>query len=221
MEIFNGFTQQTFTFFMELAFHNTQQTMEKKRDVFLEHVLKPLRALSGACEQTLFPVDPRMDFRPVMGGTISRIRRDTRFSHNKQPYRDYMWLDFRRKNEDFHLGFCFSISPRSSSVMMGMHESTTAARNQMRQYVLRHGLQYLELWQALFEKGYELTGDDYKKPMTKADIPEVFAFGQKRWFSFRKRIPLLDTMKPEFVQELQTYILELTPMYAFLRQALS
>ncbi len=216
---FHGFTQQTFTFFMELAFHNTPQTMKQKRDVFEAHVLEPLRALSHACEQVLFALDPRIDFRPVMGGTISRIRRDTRFSNNKQPYRDYMWLDFRRKNEDFHLGFCFSISPRSSLVLMGMHEASTQSRNRMRQYAVQYQTQFIELHEELLAKGYTLSGDDYVRPMTADVPPQVYAFGQKRWFSYKKPIPLTDTMQEEFAQELQEYIQDLSPMYAFLRRA--
>ncbi len=218
---FLGFTQQTFTFFMELAFHNTPQTMQQKRDVFEAHVLSPLRALSSACEQVLFAQDPKIDFRPVMGGTISRIRRDTRFSNNKQPYRDYMWLDFRRKNEDFHLGFCFSVSPRGSLVLMGMHEASTQAKNRMRQYAVQYQTQFIELHEELRAQGYTLCGEDYKRPMTADVPPQVYAFGQKRWFSYQKAIPLTDTMQEKFAQELQGYMLELSPMYAFLRRALN
>ena len=216
---FHGFTQQTFAFFMELAFHNTPQTMREKRDVFEAHVLAPLRALSQACEQVLFALDPKIDFRPVMGGTISRIRRDTRFSNNKQPYRDYMWLDFRRKNEDFHLGFCFSISPRRSHVMMGMHETSTQSRNRIRQYAVQYPTQFIALHEDLLEKGYALCGDDYIKPMTSGVPPQVYAFGQKRWFSYEKAISIKDTMQGSFTQELQEYMRDLSPMYAFLRRA--
>ncbi len=214
---FTGFKQQTFAFFMELAFQNAPKTMRQKRDVFNDYVLLPLRELSLSCEQILLPVDHKIDFRPVMGGTISRIRRDTRFTHDKQPYRDYMWLDFRRKREDFHLGFCFSISPRGSSVFLGMHQASTRARDALRQYVLSHGAEYTQIHEALLAQGYAFIGEDYKRAMTKTDQKDVYAFGQKRWFSYRKEIPLRDTMKPEFTSQLQNYLRELIPMYLFLR----
>jgi uncharacterized protein (TIGR02453 family) len=220
MDDFTGFTQQTFTFFMEIAFHNTPQTMREKRDVFNDHVLKPLQALSRAGEQVLYAVDPKMDFRPVMGGTISRIRRDTRFTHDKSPYRDYMWLDFRRKHEDFHLSFCYSISPRHSNVFMGMHSASTAARNTVRQYVLHHANQYVALHDDLAAKGYVFEGDEYKRAMSDAAHPTVYAFGQKRWFSYTLDIPLADTMDAAFAQALMEHFRVLTPMYNFLRNAL-
>jgi uncharacterized protein (TIGR02453 family) len=221
MKAFSGFSQQTFAFFMEIAFHNTQKTMKDLRGVFEDHILDPLRALSRACEAKLFEVDPKMDFRPVMGGTISRIRRDTRFSRNKDPYRDYMWLDFRRKNEDFHLGFCYSISPRTSAVFMGMHEATTQARNAVRTYVMLHANRYKQLHAELLAKGYEFAGEDYKRSMSDAADADVRAFGQKRDFAYRRRIPLSDTMRPAFAEELQGYIEDLIPMYQFFRSALN
>lgn len=217
---FAGFTQQAFAFFMELAFNNTPQTMREKRDVFNKEILLPLKELSHACEQVLFPVDKHIDFRPVMGGTISRIRRDTRFTREKHPYRDYMWLDFRRKHEDFHLGFCFSISPRASSVFVGMHQSSAQSRNTIRRYVLRHAPQYIKLHAALLKKGYTFNGEDYKRAMTQAENEDVYAFGQKRWFSYRRDIALPDTMKPEFASQLQNDLRELVPMYSFLRKGL-
>ena len=133
-----------------------------------------------------------------------------------------MWLDFRRKHEDFHLGFCFfHLAGVVHRFFMGMHESSTRARNVIRQYVQHHGAEYTQFHAALLAKGYEFSGEDYKRAMTKADSKDVYAFGQKRWFSYRKAIPLTDTMKPGFVAELQDYIRELIPMYTFLRRGLN
>jgi uncharacterized protein (DUF2461 family) len=185
---FSGFTQQTFAFFMELAFSNTVQTFNKNRGVFEEQVIAPLKALS-------------------------------RFSHNKMPYRDYMWLDFRRKNEDCHMGFCFSISPRSSFALMGMHEATPQYIGKMRQYIVQFASQFIELHADLLGKGFSLEGDDYKKPMTSNVSPEVYAIGQKRRFAYQKFISISETMQGKFAQELQDHIRDLTPMYAFLRKA--
>ena len=219
-ETFAGFGQEAFAFFMKIGFNNAPATMEENRDVFDREVLRPLKQLSAACEQVLFDVDPKMDFRPVMGGTISRIRRDTRYTHDKRPYRDYMWMDFRRKREDFHFGFCFSISPRSSSVFLGMHSSTAQARNALRAFVAHNAAEYNRLYRKLIRNGYALEGRDYKRSMLETDDAAVRAFAQKRWFSFKKGIPLTDTMKPSFTGELQINMRELVPMYQFMRRPL-
>ena len=121
MEPFTGFTQQTFAFFMEIAFNNTSQTMQKKRDVFLSQVLAPLRALSYACEKVLFEVDPKIDFRPVMGGTISRIRRDTPLlpQQTAVPGLHVGWTSAGKTRISI-LGSVFPFRRAGSSVLMGI-----------------------------------------------------------------------------------------------------
>lgn len=217
MHAFEGFTQDTFTFFMAIAFNNTASCMEANRPVFEAHVLQPLKALSNACAPALIQVDPHMDLRPVMGGTISRIRRDTRFSRNKAPYRDHMWLDFRRKHEDMHLAFSFDISPRGAAYNMGVHAATPQRLQQMRKYVLLHGERFKALHQALVQAQYDFVGDDYKRPMAQTDDPVLRAFAQKRWFAYHRQVPVGDTMEAAFADTLRAAFLQLAPMYTFLR----
>ncbi|MBQ9988326.1 MAG: DUF2461 domain-containing protein [Clostridia bacterium] len=219
MGSFTGFTDAAFEFFMALAFDNTAQTMERLRPQFNEHVLAPLKALSSDCTQTLFVIDPEIDFRPVMGGTISRIRRDTRYSRDKTPYRDYMWLDFRRKRESCHLGFHFSISPRGASVSMGLHDATSDVRDAVRAYTVAHGARYRALHELLAAQGYAFLGETYKRAMTKAQDPVVFAFGQKRWFTYRKPIPMEAVRHPELSEQLAREFTALAPLYQFIRTA--
>ena len=217
MQAFEGFTEQTFTFFMTIAFNNTAACMEANRPVFEAHVLQPFKALSNACASVLIQVDPRMDLRPVMGGTISRIRRDTRFSRDKSPYRDHMWLDFRRKHEDMHLAFSFDLSPRGAAYNMGVHAATPERLQQLRQYVLLHGERYKALHQELMAAQYAFIGDDYKRSMAQTDDPILRAFAHKRWFAYHKQVPLRDTMTPAFADTLRSAFLQLAPMYTYLR----
>ena len=35
------------------------------------------------------------NFNPSINASVSRIRRDTRFTKDKSPYRDHMWIGFR------------------------------------------------------------------------------------------------------------------------------
>lgn len=217
MQAFEGFTEQTFTFFMTMAFNNTASCMEANRAVFETHVLQPLKALSNACASVLIQVDPRMDLRPVMGGTISRIRRDTRFSRDKSPYRDHMWLEFRRKHEDMHLAFSFDLSPRGATYNMGVHAATPERLQQLRQYVLLHGERYKALHRELMEAQYEFLGDDYRRPMAHTDDAILCAITQKRWFAYHKRVPIQDTMEPSFANTLCAAFLQLVPMYTYLR----
>ena len=73
---------------MKIGFENTPQRFEKLRGEFNETVLLPLKQLSLSVSPLLATIDAQLDLRPVIGGTISRIRRDTRFSKNKAPYHD-------------------------------------------------------------------------------------------------------------------------------------
>jgi uncharacterized protein (DUF2461 family) len=40
-------------------------------------------------------IDP--DFNTRATSVVSRIRRDTRYSHDKTMYRDHVWLGYRRR----------------------------------------------------------------------------------------------------------------------------
>ena len=215
MQTFTGFTEDTFSFFMMIAFNNTPSCFEQNRPAFQANVLAPLKALSNALAPLMMEVDPQMDLRPVMGGTISRIRRDTRFTRDKSPYRDNMWLEFRRKREQGHFGLYFDISPRGADCGIGVHGLTPTQMTALRQYILANGARYRTLHEDAVHAGFSLYGPSYKRPPLRSEDPVLMDVIGRKWLAYEKPIPLQATMQPTLVDELMQDFRSLQPLYSF------
>lgn len=215
MQAFTGFTEDTFAFFMMIAFNNTPSCFEQNRPAFQAHVLAPLKALSNALAPTMMAIDPHMDLRPVMGGTISRIRRDTRFTRDKSPYRDNMWLEFRRKREQGHFGLYFDLSPRAADCGIGVHGLTPTQMTALRQYILANGARYKALHMEAIQAGFSLCGPVYKRPPLRSEDPVLMDVVGRKWLAYEKPIPLRDTMQASLVDQLIHDFQALQPLYSF------
>ena len=95
--MFSGFTQEAVDFLTDIRFNNNQTFYEANRERYETYVKAPLRALADEMAPVVQLIDPRLDTRP--GHTMSRIRRDTRFTKDKSPFRDHVWLGWRYPGE--------------------------------------------------------------------------------------------------------------------------
>ena len=122
--MFNGFSDETFEFFMAIAFNNNRDFFQAKHDWYLRAVREPCLALAEALGPVALDLDEHLDTRP--NRVVSRINRDIRFSRDKSPYRDYMWLSFRRAGPErgAALGLYFDISHEGASCGMGFYATT-------------------------------------------------------------------------------------------------
>ena len=92
--MFQGYNDETFEFFMAIRFNNNADFFHSNRDWYLRGVREPSLALAEALAPTVEWLDDSLERRP--NRVVSRINRDIRFSNDKSPYRDYLWLGFRR-----------------------------------------------------------------------------------------------------------------------------
>ncbi len=92
--MFNGFTDDTVQFFLDLRFHNYTEYFHENHDRYEAVVQRPFYELIDSLADTALKIDPEMEVRPHR--CLSRIHRDTRFSRDKSPYRDHLWFLFRR-----------------------------------------------------------------------------------------------------------------------------
>ena len=101
--MFTGFTQDALDFLQDIRFNNNQTFYEQNKERYEKHVKAPLRLLSDEMTPVVQLIDARLDTRP--GRTMSRIRRDTRFTKDKSPFRDHVWLGWRYPGESRSEGF--------------------------------------------------------------------------------------------------------------------
>ena len=113
---------------------------------FLEHradyenfVLEPLRELVTSLKPTMLSIDPLLICEPKVGRSISRIYRDTRFSHDKSTFRDVMWCVFIREKKLYGglPGFWFEFSPKGFRYGCGYYQASAEVMDAMRDMIIK------------------------------------------------------------------------------------
>ncbi len=116
--MFRGYSKETFEFFMAIRFNNNREFFTANRDWYLRAVRDPCYALAEALAPVLRDIEPDFDYRPYR--VVSRINRDIRFSMDKSPYRDCMWLSFKPAGEEGKTMPGFYVDVRDDGVCYGM-----------------------------------------------------------------------------------------------------
>ena len=177
--MFQGFSQEALDFLTGIRLNNNQGYFDANREKYEQHVKAPLRALCEELTPVVQLIDPALDTRP--GSVMSRIRRDTRFTRDKSPFRDHVWLGWRypgeRRSEGFHMywGFgpdwlgwgCGSYGPDKPLM------DALRARIRLQPEEVRAALAPLELCSAKRKDGrFTLYGDPFKRMNVPSGVPE-------------------------------------------------
>ena len=109
--MFPGFPEETVRFFLDLRFHNETSWFHAHREAYEAYVRKPFSQFIQAMTPTVMRIADDMETRP--NKCLARINRDIRFTRDKSPYRDHMWLLFRRSGEEreHSVMYWFELSP--------------------------------------------------------------------------------------------------------------
>lgn len=217
--MFQGFTDRTFEFFMAIQFNNNREFFHSNHDWYEEAVRNPLRDLAADLAPVIEQMDPDLETRPEK--VVSRINRDIRFSNDKSPYRDYMWLAFRQPGQDrkITLGAYFDISCQGASYGFGIYNEHRPYMNGLRQRLLTDEENFLNVWLPVKDH-FALCGNRFKRMA----IPEGLHEETQKWYPLRgfwveKDLPDFDLlMSPALVHEIREGFETLTPLYRYLRE---
>lgn len=92
---FTGFDRSFFAFLRSLKAHNTREWFTEHKAQYQRDVEAPALAFVAELAPKLNKVSPRFVADPRRsGGSMFRIYRDTRFSHDKTPYKTHVGLHF-------------------------------------------------------------------------------------------------------------------------------
>lgn len=91
---FTGFSKETFKFLAGLEKNNNRDWFESERSVYENHLLEPARRFVVALGDRLKTLSPRVSAIPEIDKSIFRLRRDTRFSKDKTPYKTHIAMLF-------------------------------------------------------------------------------------------------------------------------------
>ncbi len=171
--MFTGFTREALSFLSDIRFNNNQTFYEANRERYEKYVKAPLRALSDEMVPVVQLIDPRLDTRP--GRTMSRIRRDTRFTKDKSPFRDHVWLGWRYPGESRSEGFgmWWGFGPDWLSWGMGCYGTDKPLMDALRLHIRTNPDEVREIMHAPhLKRNYAMYGEDYRKIAVPKDVPE-------------------------------------------------
>jgi len=216
--MFQGYTKETFEFFMAIRFNNNRDFFQGNRDWYLRAVREPSLALAEALAPVVEQIDEDIERRP--NRVVSRINRDIRFSKDKSPYRDYIWLSYKRPGEQKSAvpGFYFDVSDSGASYGMGFYGDNRPLMNALRTRFIREPEEFLNIWRPLRDE-YILYATRFKRMAIPEDIhPELAEWYPAKGFYVAKDIRDFDLIKSS---RLADAIIEgfekLAPLYLYLQ----
>lgn len=216
--MFQGFNEDMFQFFWEIAFNNEQSFYEANRARYRKNVYEPLKELTMEITPAAQQIDPEFNIRP--SSVISRLRRDTRYSHDKTMYRDHAWLGFRRPGGMLSESFVVyaEFEREGYGYGMGMYGSNPALMREIRPRILARPQKFLALVNdPAFTARFTVMGDEFKRPRF-TDAPEgVLPYLNRKGLSFCFSSPnLKNTLSPEIANEIIEGFGLLKPVYRFM-----
>ena len=215
--MFQGYNNETFEFFMAIRFNNNADFFHSNRDWYLRGVREPSLALAEALAPTVESIDDNLERRP--NRAVSRINRDIRFSNDKSPYRDYIWLSFHRPKEDRSLsaGFYFDLSASGGSYGMGYYHAHKPLMNALRRRMVTEPEHLVELLAPVLQE-FTLCSDNYKRMPVPEDLPEILRqLYPTKGFYFEKPLDDFSLLKsPALAEEIARGYRVLAPVYHYL-----
>lgn len=215
--MFKGFSKETFEFFMAIRFNNNREFFLQNRDWYERAVREPARALAQELGDTVRVLDPALESRPQK--VVSRINRDVRFSNDKSPYRDYMWIAFRRPGVEraTTLGVYFDIGCEGASYGMGYYDENREVMNALRRQILLAPEAFLEVADHALER-FTL----HPKAFKRMAVPDEVAGPLRQWYNLKgfyveREISDFDLLcSPDLVEEIKSGYMYLKPLYDYI-----
>ena len=215
--MFNGFTDETFEFFMAIRFNNNRDFFQANRDWYQRAVREPCLRLAEALIPVMEDIDPELETRPWRA--VSHINRDIRFSRDKSPYRDYMWLGYRRPGAEKSgvIGLYFDLSAvHGASYGLGFYGANAPMMRGFRRQLLLDPAPMARIWSGL--RGDYLLHPSVSKRLK---VPEGLPEPVREWYplrSFYVARPLPDfalLKSPALEAELARGFARLKPLYQY------
>ncbi len=215
--MFTGFTRETFEFLMAIKFNNNREFFLANRDWYERSLREPARALAEALYDAVHELDPLLETRPQK--VVSRINRDVRFSNDKSPYRDYLWLAFRKPGvlRCTTLGVYFDIGAGGASYGMGYYDENRPVMNALRRQILQAPEHFQGIAEGALSR-FTLHPKAYKRMEVPPGVPpDLQPWYALKGFYVEKALNDFELLcSPRLVDELAGGYRHLKPLYDYI-----
>ena len=212
--MFTGFSDATIDFLWELRFHNERPWFLEHKQVFLDTLDRPMKALAADVTAALEQAYP--DRKWYLH--VARIYRDARRLHGRGPYKEHLWFTIERPHERFESvpALYFELAPNYYSYGCGYWDAGAATMTKLRARIDNDPKPLERLARRLNKSKFVLSGEEFKRP--KGDAGKLL----NPWYN-RKNIAIGYDDNPEgvlFTPQLKGEVLDgfrfLMPYYQYL-----
>lgn len=215
------FTPATFSFLRDLRENNNREWFAANKQRYEREVRDASLRFIADFAPRLAKIAPRLvaDARPT-GGSMFRIYRDTRFSHDKSPYKIHVGIHFfheSAKKAPSVPGFYLHLQPDQSFAAAGIWHPDPAALARIREAIAAGS----PAWKALRRTKLPIEGDTLKRPPRGFAPDHPFIEDLKRT-DFVTSVPFRDEdiCAPGFPTAFAGACRKMTPLVKFVSQSL-
>lgn len=174
----------------ENRFHDSKAYYEEHKDRIRAEVLVPLRTLVADLSADMLRIDPQIIVTPTTNNTVSRIRRDNRYSRDKSMYRENVWVAFMRDKKawDCLPGFFADMSLKETVYGMGFYAATPRLMQTLRRMLEEDPAPFVRALKKARAAGFVLEGARYARPKKEGLPPLVDELYNRKMWSLEKTV---------------------------------
>lgn len=163
MNEFRGFAPDGFMLLEMNKFNDSRDFYESVKEDIKRMSITPMRQLCADLSDELFRIDPKMNLIPTK--MVSRVRRDTRYSKNKQMYRSNIWCMFMRDKHQWENFPCmwFEFFPDGYSYGVAMFRFDATGLEAFRQKLIDKPKEFKRALTSIEITGAQMFIDSFKK----------------------------------------------------------
>lgn len=169
MTQFEGIQADSLFLLAENRFNDSKAFYEEHKPAIWRGVVEPLKHLVADMTPAMLAIDP------LMGGNVSRVRRDNRYTKDKSMYRENMWIVFMRDKRAWDWcvpAFYMDFSLNGAQWGMGFYGVTPAIMKVLRRRAEADPERVIKAIRKAKRAGFVLDGKPYARPRSTADTPK-------------------------------------------------
>lgn len=217
MEKFSGIGEKGLFLLAENRFNNSKAFYEEHKAEINSLVVNPMREVASLLLDDMYALDSKMNLRPAY--MVSRIRRDTRFSKNKELYRDNIWVMFMRSKKDYEYMPCmwFEVTQSFFSCGAASFRSTPYFMQRVREAIIKNPSAFEKAVKSAENAGFTFEAQQYAREK-EGDCPEKLKkyYNSKDIAFIKRSTDFKKLASGEIIGELKESYRALAPIYNFL-----
>ncbi len=219
-----GFEKASIEFLEQLAANNNREWFRDNKARYDEQVLDVALRFIQSMQDPLATIAPNFTALPQRaGGSLMRVYRDTRFSHNKLPYKTNIGIQFRHQRaKDVHSpGYYVHIDPDRVFVGVGMWRPDADSLRAIRERIVAKPSAWSgALQDPKFRRHFELGGESLSRAPRGFDKDHELIDDIKRTsFIAVRDLDVEDCLSPQFQRKVETSFAAASPFMKFLCKA--